>query len=166
MIDLVLLYLFMFYVRMQSVAQTIKCRAIIYTLHIIVQGYSKRSTHFQKFILQKLLTLNPCPVYGWKGNLSKFWTESPARYARNNSVYQRVFKMAASVQEKAFCVLEFGKTTSVSSVQRHFRTRYRKNPPTRKSIYDWCKCGKSWIIDLTSATSLVGLTSSDCKVWK
>jgi hypothetical protein len=33
----------------------------------------KRSTHFQKFILQKLLTLNPCPVYGWKGNLSKFW---------------------------------------------------------------------------------------------
>jgi hypothetical protein len=26
----------------------------------------------KKFILQKLLILNPCPVYGWKGNLSKF----------------------------------------------------------------------------------------------
>jgi hypothetical protein len=38
-----------------------------------IQGYSKRSIHFQKFILQKILTLNPCPVYGWKGNLSKFW---------------------------------------------------------------------------------------------
>jgi hypothetical protein len=37
-----------------------------------IQGYSKRSIHFQKFILQKLLTLNPYPVYGWKGNLSKF----------------------------------------------------------------------------------------------
>jgi hypothetical protein len=37
-----------------------------------VQGYSKRSIHIQKFILQKLLVLNPCPVYGWKGNLSKF----------------------------------------------------------------------------------------------
>jgi hypothetical protein len=33
-----------------------------------VQGYSKRSIHFQKFILQKLQTLNPCLVYGWKGN--------------------------------------------------------------------------------------------------
>jgi hypothetical protein len=37
-----------------------------------IQGYSKRSIHFQKFILQKPLTLNPCPVYRWKGNLSKF----------------------------------------------------------------------------------------------
>jgi hypothetical protein len=39
----------------------------------VIQGFSKRSIHFQKFILQQLLTLNPCPVYGWKGNLSKFW---------------------------------------------------------------------------------------------
>jgi hypothetical protein len=38
-----------------------------------IQGYSERSIYFQKFILQKLLTLNPHPVYGWKGNLSKFW---------------------------------------------------------------------------------------------
>jgi hypothetical protein len=38
-----------------------------------VQVYSKRSINFQKFILQKLLTLNPCHVYGWKGNLSEFW---------------------------------------------------------------------------------------------
>jgi hypothetical protein len=37
-----------------------------------VQGNSKRSIHFQKFILQKLLTLYPCPAYGWKGYLSKF----------------------------------------------------------------------------------------------
>jgi hypothetical protein len=44
-----------------------------------IQGYSKRSIHFQKFILQKLLMLNPCPVHGWKGNLSNFWSESPAR---------------------------------------------------------------------------------------
>jgi hypothetical protein len=37
-----------------------------------IQGYSKRSIHIQKFILQKLLMLNPCLVYGWKGNFSKF----------------------------------------------------------------------------------------------
>jgi hypothetical protein len=47
--------------------------------------------------------------------------------------------MAASAQEKALCVLEFAKTTSVSSVQRHFRTRCGKNPPARKSIYNWYK---------------------------
>jgi hypothetical protein len=28
------------------------------------------------------------------------------------------------------------------------------------------ECGKSWIIDLTSVASHVGLTSSACKVWK
>jgi hypothetical protein len=50
-----------------------------------------------------------------------------------------MFKMTASAQEKAFCVPECAKTTSLSSVQRHFRTRYGKNPPTRKSIYDWYK---------------------------
>jgi hypothetical protein len=38
----------------------------------IIQNYSKRSIHFQKIILRKLLLLNQCPVYGWKGNLSKF----------------------------------------------------------------------------------------------
>jgi hypothetical protein len=37
-----------------------------------IQGYSKISINFKKFILQKLLTLNPCSVYGWKGNLLKF----------------------------------------------------------------------------------------------
>jgi hypothetical protein len=42
-------------------------------LRTFIQGYSKRSINFQKFILQKILTLNPCPLWGWKGNLSKFW---------------------------------------------------------------------------------------------
>jgi hypothetical protein len=28
------------------------------------------------------------------------------------------------------------------------------------------ECGKSWIIDLTSAASPMVLTSSACKVWK
>jgi hypothetical protein len=31
---------------------------------LLIQAYSKRSIHFQEFILQKLLTLNPCPVDG------------------------------------------------------------------------------------------------------
>ena len=47
--------------------------------------------------------------------------------------------MAATVVEKAFCVLELVKTNSVTLVQRHFRRRYGKPPPTRQSIYDWSK---------------------------
>ena len=47
--------------------------------------------------------------------------------------------MAATVVEKAFCVLELAKTNSVTLVHRHFRRRYGKPPPTRQSIYDWSK---------------------------
>ena len=47
--------------------------------------------------------------------------------------------MAATVVEKASCVLELAKTNSVTLVQRHFRRRYGKPPPTRQSIYNWSK---------------------------
>jgi len=47
--------------------------------------------------------------------------------------------MAATVVEKAFCVLELAKTNSITLVQRHFRRRYGKHPPTRQCIYDWSK---------------------------
>jgi hypothetical protein len=51
-----------------------------------IQGYSKRSIHFQKFILQKTTDAKSMPYVRMKENLSKFWFESPARCARNNSV--------------------------------------------------------------------------------
>lgn len=48
--------------------------------------------------------------------------------------------MAATTgAEKAFCVLEFAKSSSATVVQRKFRTAYKKNPPGRKTIYDWHK---------------------------
>ena len=47
--------------------------------------------------------------------------------------------MAATVVEKAFCVLELAKTNSVTLVQRHFRRRYGIPPPTRQSVYEWSK---------------------------
>ena len=47
--------------------------------------------------------------------------------------------MAATVVEKAFCVLELAKMNSVTLVQRHFRRRYGKPPSTRQSVYDWSK---------------------------
>ena len=45
--------------------------------------------------------------------------------------------MACTVKKKAFCVLEFAKTESIATVQRRFRTMYRTEPPTEKTIYEW-----------------------------
>ena len=42
--------------------------------------------------------------------------------------------MACTVNKKAFCVLEFAKTESIVTVQRRFRTMYRTEPPTDKTI--------------------------------
>lgn len=46
-------------------------------------------------------------------------------------------KKMASVQEKAQCVEWFIETRSDIQVQRRFRTRYRKPPPSRPSIRKW-----------------------------
>lgn len=45
--------------------------------------------------------------------------------------------MVNTLTEKSFCVLEFERTRSATTVQRRFRTRYHRDPPNRKSIYDW-----------------------------
>ena len=42
-------------------------------------------------------------------------------------------KMAAPA-EKPFCVLEYHTSKSVVTVQRAFRTKYAKDPPTDKTI--------------------------------
>ena len=47
-------------------------------------------------------------------------------------------KMAA-LREKSFCVLEYHTSKSVVTVQRAFRTKYAKDPPTDKTIHAWCK---------------------------
>ena len=46
-------------------------------------------------------------------------------------------KMAANGEEKAFCVLHFHVSRSVSTVQREFRTRFKKEPPAKNSIRSW-----------------------------
>ncbi|KAJ6657756.1 hypothetical protein lerEdw1_001943 [Lerista edwardsae] len=47
--------------------------------------------------------------------------------------------MATSPQEKAYCVLEYAKTSSVVVVQRHFRTKFFKELPHRHNIIRWMK---------------------------
>ena len=41
----------------------------------------------------------------------------------------------ATQQVKAFCVLQFAKLSSATSVQRSFRARYEKRPSSRMNIY-------------------------------
>jgi hypothetical protein len=47
-------------------------------------------------------------------------------------------KMAAQ-GEKSFCVLEYHTSKSVVTVQRAFRAKYPKDPPTDKTIRAWYK---------------------------
>ena len=47
-------------------------------------------------------------------------------------------KMAAP-GEKSFCVLEYHMSKSVVTVQRAFRAKYAKDPPTDKVIHAWYK---------------------------
>jgi hypothetical protein len=45
----------------------------------------------------------------------------------------------ATQQQKAFCILQFANTNSVTNVQRLLRTRFGIDPPARKTIYSWCR---------------------------
>jgi transposase len=49
------------------------------------------------------------------------------------------FNMAASIKEKVHCVLEHAKTSSVTVVQRHFRTKFAKEAPHCHNIKRWVK---------------------------
>lgn len=45
--------------------------------------------------------------------------------------------MALTGDQKSFCVLDYHVNNSVISVQRHFRTRYHRDPPDGRSIRKW-----------------------------
>ena len=45
----------------------------------------------------------------------------------------------AAPGEKSFCVLEYHTSKSVVTVQRAFRAKYAKDPPTDKAIRAWYK---------------------------
>jgi hypothetical protein len=49
------------------------------------------------------------------------------------------FKMAASMREKSYCVLEHAKMSSVTLVQRHFQTKLAKEAPRHHIITRWVK---------------------------
>lgn len=77
---------------------------------------------------------------GWKTPQVFFHTADCCKQCQqySKSCYLVIWlKMVNTLTEKSFCVLEFERTRSATTVQRRFRTRYHKDPPNRKSIYDW-----------------------------
>ena len=62
-------------------------------------------------------------------------------------------KMAAPA-EKSFCVLKYHTSKSVVTVQRVFRAKYAKDPPTDKTI-------RAWYTQFTEPGCLCKQTSSD-----
>ena len=48
-----------------------------------------------------------------------------------------MFKMAPTKQQKAFCAVEYAKTTSVITVQRNFRRQFEVDPPDENSVKHW-----------------------------
>ena len=115
------------------------CVCIYIYIHTHTQGYYKRNRHFQRYVILK-------PLAQWTHNLRSsvedenfFSRLSFVTSASRQRPWHRWSKMVATEVEKAFCVLKLAKTNSVTLVQRHFRRRYGKPPPTRQSIYDWSK---------------------------
>ena len=74
--------------------------------------------------------------------------------------------MACTVNKKAFCVLEFAKTESIVTVQRRFRTRYRTEPTTDKTIREWyMKFQQSGCLCAAKRRGRPGAIGRDCRGW-
>jgi len=94
-----------------------------------IQGIHKRMVRFQKLTKNLFLTLHGHNVHRQQRQLSKFLMryQQFASHAYCGAAGP-VSKMA-SQQEKAFCVLCFEVSRSVTTVQREFRARFRKDAP-------------------------------------
>ncbi|GFY60470.1 integrase catalytic domain-containing protein [Trichonephila inaurata madagascariensis] len=58
------------------------------------------------------------------------------------------------MHEKAYCVFEYAKTSSVTVVQRYFRTKFRKEPPHQHNISRHCRV----VFGVSSSPFLLGST--------
>ena len=102
----------------------------------IIQGIHNRMVRFQKLTRNLFLTLHGHNVHRQQRQLSKFLMryQQFASHAYCGAAGP-VSKMA-SQREKAFCVLRFEVSRSVITVQREFRTRFRKDA--------WCVFSKMY----------------------
>ena len=79
-----------------------------------------------------------CPVCGEWCKLHWLLLDTPSfHWNTHRSRGHKIFKMAPTKQQKAFCAVEYAKTTSVITVQRNFRRQFEVDPPDKNSIKRW-----------------------------
>ena len=78
-----------------------------------------------------------CPVCGEWCKLHWLLLDTPSfDWNPRRSRGHKIFKMAPTKQQKAFCAVEYAKT-SVITVQRNFRRQFEVDPPDKNSIKRW-----------------------------
>ena len=79
-----------------------------------------------------------CPVCGEWCKLHWLLLDTPSfDWNTRRSRGHKIFKMAPTKQQKAFCAVEYAKITSVITVQRNFRGQFEVDPPDKNSIKRW-----------------------------
>ena len=79
-----------------------------------------------------------CPVCGEWCKLHWLLLDTPSfDWNTRHSRGQKMFKMAPTKQQKAFCAVEYAKTTSVITFQCNFRRQFEVDPPDKNSIKRW-----------------------------
>ena len=109
-----------------------RCMYILFLIFLesdIIQGIHKRMVRFQKLTRNLFLTLHGHNVHCQQRQLSKFLMRYQQFASHANCVAAGPVSKMASQQEKSFCVLSFQVSRSVITVQREFRTRFRKDTP-------------------------------------
>jgi len=99
-----------------------------------MQGIHKRMVRFQKLTRNLFLTSHGHNVHRQQRQLSKFLMRYQQFASHAYCVAAGPVSKMASQQGKAFCVLRFEVSKSVITVQREFRTRFRKDA--------WCVFSK------------------------
>ena len=85
-----------------------------------------------------LFFFSRCPVRGEWCKLHWLLLDTPSfDWNTRRSRGHKMLKMAPTKQQKAFCAVEYAKTTSVFTVQRNFRRQFEVDPPDKNSIKRW-----------------------------
>ena len=93
------------------------------------------STPCPKKIVPFFYFFSRCPLCGEWCKLHWLLLDTPSfDWNPRRSHGHKTFKMAPTKQQKAFCAMEYAKTTSVITVQRNFRRQFEVVPPDKNSI--------------------------------
>lgn len=94
---------------------------------------------------------NSCFMQQWEGQLiSLFYKMMSCLLGR---LTQNCLSNASKKQEQAFSVLEFAPTHTVASVQRNFRTKFRKDHFHRDCVDPWVRqLETTWFVYKTNVS--------------